>query len=116
MSFSQEKSARAEADWISRFFSHWQGGQRAPEAGHAIDVHARAAHELLPAELHRLLQGARAGGEGDLEAGRSVVEAPLRRVIPRPRLASNSRTSPVREPRIFLGVSFLFIDRLEFMD
>ncbi|MES5815934.1 DUF1631 family protein [Pseudoxanthomonas sp. Soil82] len=70
----QARSARAEADWISRFFSHWQGGQRAPEAGHAIDVHARAGHELLPAELHRLLQDARAGGDPDAAGdGRRVL-------------------------------------------
>ncbi|UNK58063.1 DUF1631 domain-containing protein [Pseudoxanthomonas daejeonensis] len=54
----QPAAMRESPDWISRFFSQWQGGQR-PGPGNPIDVHARGDHELLPAELHRLLQGAR---------------------------------------------------------
>ncbi|KAF1691023.1 DUF1631 family protein [Pseudoxanthomonas koreensis] len=56
--------ARAERmagqpDWVTRFFSKWQGGARNLAARDAIDVHARGEHELLPAELHRLLHDAR---------------------------------------------------------
>lgn len=57
-------------DWISRFFSRWQGGHRATASVNAIDVHTRGDHELLPPELHRLLQGARAGvADGSAGAG-----------------------------------------------
>ncbi|AKC86055.1 DUF1631 family protein [Pseudoxanthomonas suwonensis] len=63
-------------DWITRFFSQWQGGQRAAQAASAIDVHARADHELLPAELHRLLQGAR-------DDGNAAAAGELRALSPR---------------------------------
>jgi hypothetical protein len=50
-------------DWVARFFSSWQGGARQGGARDAIDVHLRGDHELLPTELHRLLQQARSGSE-----------------------------------------------------
>ncbi len=65
----QDGGAGDAPDWISRFFSQWQGGGRAAgAAGAAIDVHLRGDHELLPAGLHRLLRGARArdGADGDV--------------------------------------------------
>ncbi|MCA0198763.1 MAG: DUF1631 domain-containing protein [Proteobacteria bacterium] len=54
---------RDAPDWISRFFSQWKGTARVAANPAAIDVHARDGHELLPAELHRLLQDARVDGE-----------------------------------------------------
>ena len=51
-------------DWITRFFSQWQGGTRVAANPAAIDVHARDDHELLPAELHRLLRDTRAEDDG----------------------------------------------------
>ena len=68
------RAAAAERpDWISRFFSTWQGGARTIAARDAIDVHARGDHELLPSGLHRLLQDARgaeaaAGADGARQA------------------------------------------------
>ena len=55
-------AAAERPDWISRFFSTWQGGARTIAARDAIDVHARGDHELLPSGLHRLLQDARGAG------------------------------------------------------
>jgi len=60
---------REAPDWISRFFSEWKGGARAAPNPAAIDVHARAGHELLPAELHKLLQESRTDGD----AGKPVI-------------------------------------------
>ena len=64
-------------DWISRFFSQWQGGSRAPAAPAAINVHVRDEHELLPAGLHQLLQQAR------VDAGDTVPVASQRELSPR---------------------------------
>lgn len=61
----QDRGDAGQADWISRFFGQWQGGERAKAVVGAIDVHLRGDHELLPAELHRLLRGARAGDDAD---------------------------------------------------
>jgi len=73
----QSDAVRDSADWISRFFSQWQGGGRAPAAAHVIDVHARAGHELLPAELHRLLEGARAAEDAVADGKRALSQREL---------------------------------------
>ena len=70
---------RESPDWITRFFSQWQGGQRSGATGNPIDVHARGDHELLPAELHQLLQGARA----DAQADAAIPVAEMRTLSPR---------------------------------
>ena len=64
-------------DWISRFFSQWQGGSRAPTAPAAINVHVRDEHELLPAGLHQLLQQAR------VDVGDAAPVAGQRELSPR---------------------------------
>ena len=56
-------STRDAPDWISRFFLQWKGGAAVAANPAAIDVHTRDDHELLPAQLHRLLQDARADSD-----------------------------------------------------
>jgi hypothetical protein len=48
-------------DWVSRFFSQWEGAQAEPAAPRAdgLDVHAREDRERLPPGLRELLQRAR---------------------------------------------------------
>lgn len=67
---------RDAPDWISRFFGQWTGGARVAPNPAAIDVHTRGGHELLPLELHRLLQEARAEQDAASEPARRRTLSP----------------------------------------
>lgn len=63
----QEAADQDEApDWIARFFAQWQPPAASPAAAAGAE-HARTTKEILPSELHALLQRSR----GESPAGRA---------------------------------------------